>query len=341
MEKYLNTSLYADCPSHVYDCGRRPPWASMPPILRAWLLTSLSVLWWLQTPGTRLRGVAPLTDGAAGGTWKGETDASGLLGGDLAVVLARMLLPGVPLCGPDTTGGRVPLFEARPWKVKGLNLVVNRSKVRRDSHVYDCGRRPPWASMPPILRAWLLTSLSVLWWLQTPGTRLRGVAPLTDGAAGGTWKGETDASGLLGGDLAVVLARMLLPGVPLCGPDTTGGRVPLFEARPWKVKGLNLVVNRSKVRRDGARGGSNAAGASHRPLIHVGWRDPLVKARASKVKELDPVVKRCRVWQDGGHGGVAMPPEHRTGPSYMPYGVVACPKRRHACPGCGPPHGRR
>ena len=31
-----------------------------------------------------------------------------------------------------------------------------------------------------------------------------------------------------------------------------------------------------------------------------------------------------------------MPPEHRTGPSYMPYGVVACPKRWHACPGCAP-----
>ena len=36
-----------------------------------------------------------------------------------------------------------------------------------------------------------------------------------------------------------------------------------------------------------------------------------------------------------------MPLEHRTGPSYMPYGVVACPKRRHVSPGCGPPHGRR
>ena len=33
MEKYLNTSLYADCSSHVYDCGRRPPGASMPPNL--------------------------------------------------------------------------------------------------------------------------------------------------------------------------------------------------------------------------------------------------------------------------------------------------------------------
>ena len=32
-----------------------------------------------------------------------------------------------------------------------------------------------------------------------------------------------------------------------------------------------------------------------------------------------------------------MPPEHRTGPSYMRGGLVACPKRRHACPGCAPP----
>ena len=31
-----------------------------------------------------------------------------------------------------------------------------------------------------------------------------------------------------------------------------------------------------------------------------------------------------------------MPPEHRTGPSYMTYDVVACPKRRHASPGCAP-----
>ena len=31
-----------------------------------------------------------------------------------------------------------------------------------------------------------------------------------------------------------------------------------------------------------------------------------------------------------------MPPERRTGPSYMRGGVVACPKRRHASPGCAP-----
>ena len=31
-----------------------------------------------------------------------------------------------------------------------------------------------------------------------------------------------------------------------------------------------------------------------------------------------------------------MPPERRTGPSNMRGGVVACPKRRHASPGCAP-----
>ena len=39
----------------------------------------------------------PLTDGAAAGTWRGETDASGLHGGDLAVGLAWMLLQSVPM----------------------------------------------------------------------------------------------------------------------------------------------------------------------------------------------------------------------------------------------------
>ena len=98
MEKYLNTSLSADCSSRVYDCGRRPPGAStLRQILRRRPLTSLEVLWRLQTPGTRLWGVPPLTDGAAAGTWRGETDVSGLHGGDLAVGLARMLLQSVPM----------------------------------------------------------------------------------------------------------------------------------------------------------------------------------------------------------------------------------------------------
>ena len=75
--------------------------------------------------------------------------------------------------------------------------------------------------------------------------------PLTHGAAAGTWKGETDASGLHGGGVAMGLARISLPGVPLCLPDTTGWRGPLVKALSWKVKGLDLVVNRSRVRRDG------------------------------------------------------------------------------------------
>ena len=133
LEKSPNTSLCADCHSHVYDCGRRPTWASMPLILRTRLLTSLKVLWRLQMPGTRLRGVASQpTDGAAGGTWMGETDASGLHGGDVAVGLARMLLPGVPMGRTDTTGWRGPLVKARPCKVKGLDRVVKRYRVRRD-----------------------------------------------------------------------------------------------------------------------------------------------------------------------------------------------------------------
>ena len=48
--------------------------------------------------------------------------------------------------------------------------------------------------MPPILRALLLTSLRVLWRLRTPGTCPRAMAPVTDGAAAGNWRGATDAS---------------------------------------------------------------------------------------------------------------------------------------------------
>ena len=66
-------------------------------ILRRRPLTSLEVLWQLQMPGPRLRGVPPLTDGVAAGTWRGETGALGLHGGDIAVSLARMLLQSVTM----------------------------------------------------------------------------------------------------------------------------------------------------------------------------------------------------------------------------------------------------
>ena len=107
-----------------------------------------------------------------------------------------------------------------------------------------------------ILRRRPLTSLEVLRRLQTPSTRLRCVPPpLTDSAAAGTWRGETDASGLHGVDVAVGLARMLLQSVPLGRPNTTGWRGPLVKARPCKVKGLDPVVKRYRVSRDGGPGG--------------------------------------------------------------------------------------
>ena len=157
------------------------------------------------------------------------------------------------------------------------------------SRVYGCGRRPPGASMPLNLGSAASHQSRSVVAVANARHACPGCAPLTDG----TWRGETDASGLHGGDLAVGLPRMLLQSVPMGRPNTTG------------------------------------------------WRGPLVKARPCKVKGLDPVVKRYRVRRDEGTGGVAMPPERRTGPSYMRGGVVACPKRRHVSPGCGPPHGRQ
>ena len=64
-----------------------------------------------------------------------------------------------------------------------------------------------------------------------------------------------DASGLHGGDLAVGLARMLLLSVPMGLPNTTGWIGPLLKARPCKVKGLDPVVKRYRVSRDGGPGG--------------------------------------------------------------------------------------
>ena len=75
--------------------------------------------------------------------------------------------------------------------------------------------------------------------------------PLTAAAAAGTWRGETNASGLHGVDVAVGLTRMLLQSVTMGRPDTTGWRVPLVKARACKVKELDPVVKRYRVRRDG------------------------------------------------------------------------------------------
>ena len=42
-------------------------------------------------------GCAPVTDGAAAGTWRGEMEALGLHGWGLAVALAQMLLQSAPM----------------------------------------------------------------------------------------------------------------------------------------------------------------------------------------------------------------------------------------------------
>ena len=55
------------------------------------------VLWHVRRGSMRGGVVAPLTNGAAACTRRGETDASGLHGWGLAVALARMLVQSVPM----------------------------------------------------------------------------------------------------------------------------------------------------------------------------------------------------------------------------------------------------
>ena len=71
-------------------------------------------------PGTRLRGVPPpLTDGAAAGTWRGETDTWGLHGGDFAAGLARVLLQSVRMADLTQPGREVHWSKPVRAKSKG------------------------------------------------------------------------------------------------------------------------------------------------------------------------------------------------------------------------------
>ena len=98
MEKYPNNSLYPDCLRMSTTVAGGLRGLAYRQNLRRRPLTNLEVLRQLQTPSTRLRGVPPpLTDAATAGTLRGETDASGLHGGDLVVGLPRMLLQCVPM----------------------------------------------------------------------------------------------------------------------------------------------------------------------------------------------------------------------------------------------------
>ena len=145
----------------------------------------------------------------------------------------------------------------------------------------------------------------VLWHVRRGGTRLRCVVPLTDGGAAGTWRGETDASGLHGVDVAVVLARMLLRGVPLGRPDTTVWRGPLVKACFGKDRGLDPVANCPRVRREGGPGGvamppERCTGPSH-------MRGGVVacpKRRHASAMRGPPHERRRRRHPEGGNGRV-------------------------------------
>ena len=66
------------------------------------------------------------------------------------------------------------MFKACPWKVKGQDLVVNRSRVREDRGTGGVAMPPERRTGPSYMRGGVVA-------FQRGGTRLRGVAPLTDG----------------------------------------------------------------------------------------------------------------------------------------------------------------
>ena len=72
MEKYPKNSLHADCPSRVYGCGRRPPGASMPPNLAPAASHKSGSVVAVANARHACPGCAPLTNGAAAGTWGGK-----------------------------------------------------------------------------------------------------------------------------------------------------------------------------------------------------------------------------------------------------------------------------
>ena len=72
MEKYLNNSLYEDCSSRVYDCGRQHPGASMPPNLAPAASHKSGSVFAVANAQHACPGCAPFTNGASTGTWRGK-----------------------------------------------------------------------------------------------------------------------------------------------------------------------------------------------------------------------------------------------------------------------------
>ena len=93
--------------------------------------------------------------------------------------------------------------------------------------------------------------------------------PSTYGSATITWTGESCGCGRTRGNLVVGCVQTVFEYVAMGRRVATRRKGPLVKARPCKVKGLDPVVKRYRVRRDGSPGCSNATGASHRALIHA------------------------------------------------------------------------
>ena len=126
--------------------------------------------------------------------------------------------------------------------------MVKRYRVRRDGGTG--GRNATGASHRALIH--------VGWWgaMSEEAARVSGVCPPSRTAPPPAPEGGKRTRGVYTeGIFSVGLARMMLPGVSMGGPDTTGWRGPLVKARPCKVKGLDPVVKLYKVRRDGGPGG--------------------------------------------------------------------------------------
>ena len=143
-----------------------------------------------------------------------------------------------------------------------------------------------------IFRRWPLTSLEVLWRLQTPGTRVQGVPP----------------------------SRTAPPPAPGGGKRTRGVYTEGILSWVWPGCCSKVFLWADLTQPGG----------------EVHWSKPV----RAKSKGYIPWSNATGL---GGTGalGVAMPPERRTGLSYMRGCVVACPKRRDSSSGRGPPHGRQ
>ena len=133
MEKYPKNSLYADCSSRVYDCGRRPPGASTcRQIFLRRPLTSLEVLWRLQTPGKRVRGVPPSRTAPppapGGGKRAHRVYTQGILLWVWPGCCSKVFL-WADLTQP---GGEAHWSKPIRAKSKGLDPVVKRYRVRQD-----------------------------------------------------------------------------------------------------------------------------------------------------------------------------------------------------------------